>query len=427
MKPKHQLVTRPQHERAILVKLVVRAARAPFVEPTEVDSLDELAALADTAGAEVVDRLVQRANGVNPATFIGKGKAEELAEACRGFEAGVVIFDHDLSPAQGRNLEQLTGVRVIDRTQLILDIFARRARSHTARLQVELAQLQYQLPRLRRLWTHLERIEGGIGLRGPGETQIETDRRMARDRIGDLQRELASIARRKSSQVAQRSEYFSIALVGYTNVGKTALMNALTGETLFSEPRLFATLDATTRKLKLPGGQRVLLTDTVGFIRDLPHNLVASFHATLEEVREADLLVHVADAGMPEVAQQIQSVRGVLAELGCAESPLLLVLNKMDLPLATENFAAVTRDFGEAAAISVHRREGLDELARTLERKVHEQQVRLDLRIPAADGRTLAFVANRGTVLSREARDETIHVRAIIARREAGLLAKYAV
>lgn len=412
-------------ERAVLVKLILRDMAAPFVPVPDEETLDELAALADTAGAQIVARLVQRRSGIDPAYFIGKGKAEALAEACRVEEADLVIVDHDLAPAQARNLEKVTERRVVDRTQLILDIFARRARTHTAKLQVELAQLQYELPRLRRMWTHLSRIEGGIGLRGPGETQLEVDRRRARKRIADLQKELTLIARRKTKETAGRGEFFTIALVGYTNVGKTALMNLLTGAELFTENRLFATLDATTRKLKMPHGQRVLLTDTVGFISDIPHHLVASFHATLEEVREADLLLHVADAGHPEVAAQIQSVRAVLRTLGCEESPTLLVLNKLDLPGAAARLTDIRRDFGEVVAVSALRRHGLTDLLNAIERKLHEQQVKLDLSIPAADGQALAYLFNRGTVLSRQQEDSIIHVSAIIGKREAAQLQRY--
>ncbi|MBI3919818.1 MAG: GTPase HflX [Armatimonadetes bacterium] len=376
-------------------------------------SLDELAALADTAGADIVGKVIQRRDAIHPALFIGKGKVAELSELCRAGQADLVVFDHDLAPVQIRNLERETGVRVIDRTELILDIFAHRARTRQAKLQVELAQLQYQLPRLRRLWTHLSRIEGGIGLRGPGEMQIEVDRRRARQRIGDLQASLEQIQRRKTQETLGRQEFFTVAMVGYTNVGKTALMNALTGERLFTENRLFATLDATTRSLQLPGGQTVLLTDTVGFIQNIPHHLVASFHATLEEVREADLLLHVVDASHPERRNQITSVERVLGELGCTDQPTVWVLNKCDL--VDEGSLPKEQDqYEETVRTSAVKGTGLHLLKQSIEKLVHKQQVEIEIELPAAEGRVAAYIAEHGTILSREYQNAHVRLRAVL-------------
>src|SRR5262249_39767398 len=256
------------------------------------DPLEELRGLATTAGATVVGGMTQRRVKIVPASYIGKGKLTELQEQVEATDADVVIFDNDLSPGQVRNLEKATGIKVIDRSELILDIFATRARSHEARLQVELAQLEYSLPRLRRMWTHLSRFTGGIGLRGPGETQLEEDRRLVDQRIRDLRHRLAEVQARKEREVRSRNEEHTVSLVGYTNAGKSTRMNALTGAGVYVEDKLFSTLDTRTRQWRLPDWGRVLLSDTVGFIRELPHHLIASFKATLEEARQARLLLH---------------------------------------------------------------------------------------------------------------------------------------
>jgi GTP-binding protein HflX len=293
--------------------------------------LPELGRLADTAGADVVGEVEQNKHRPEPSTFLGKGKLEDLKEVVEESEANLVIFDNDLSPAQGRNLEKYLDVNVIDRTELILDIFARHASSRQARLQVELAQLQYLLPRLTRLWSHLERQAGGIGTRGPGETQLETDRRLLNKRIATLNRALKEIDTNRKTQVRARQGMFKAALVGYTNAGKSTLMNGITGAEVYVKDQLFATLDATTRRVDLDERRSFLLTDTVGFIRRLPHHLVESFKATLAEVREADLMVHVVDAGSDDPDHQIDSVNRVLHDVVPEEKPTLMVFNKMDL------------------------------------------------------------------------------------------------
>ncbi|MCA9162964.1 MAG: GTPase HflX, partial [Planctomycetales bacterium] len=283
------------------------------------DPLDELEGLATTARTEVLGGIIQRREKPDNTTFMGKGKVDELKLLVDQHEADVVIFDNDLSPAQTRNLEKALSVKVIDRTELILDIFASNARTYEARLAVELAQLEYSLPRLKRMWTHLSRMKMGVGMRGPGEKQLETDRRLVEKRIKDLQRELYTIEQRKQRQVAGRRDRMTVSLVGYTNAGKSTLLNKLTGADVLAADKLFATLDTRTRRWHLPGWGPVLLSDTVGFIRHLPHRLIASFKATLMEAREADLLLHVADASNPVALEQIAAVYEVLEELGIEE------------------------------------------------------------------------------------------------------------
>src|SRR5262245_13938652 len=289
-----------QRERAILVGVAL--PDRPWL--TE-DPLEEIRGLAESANANIVGGLTQKRHDLIPGTYIGKGKLQELAELTQAVDADVVIFDNDLSPAQTRNLEKATSIKVLDRSELILDIFASRARSAEARLQVELAQLEYSLPRLKNLWTHLGRIKGGIGLRGPGETQLEEDRRLVDLRIRDLKHKLGEVQARKEREVRSRREEHTVSLVGYTNAGKSTLMNRLTGAGVYVEDKLFSTLDTRTRQWHLKDWGRVLLSDTVGFIRDLPHHLVASFKATLEETRQARLLLHVVDASSPASEEQI--------------------------------------------------------------------------------------------------------------------------
>jgi GTP-binding protein HflX len=295
------------------------------------ESLEELAALADTAGARVVETVVQPHGRINPATYVTRGKLDEVKSRAASARADIIIFDRDLSAGQLRNLERATDRKVIDRSEIILDIFAGRARTREARIQVELAQLQYTLPRLTRMWQHLSRTGGGIGTRGPGETQLEVDRRRVREKISLLKRKLVGIQKERAVQRRRRRNVFRAALVGYTNAGKSTLFNTLTRANVFTEDRLFATLDATTRQYVLPGRRLVLLSDTVGFIRNLPSHLIASFRATLEEVTEADILVHVVDATSAFVMQQIGAVHEVLDDLDCMAKPRILVFNKIDL------------------------------------------------------------------------------------------------
>jgi len=323
--------------------------------------------LADTAGGVVVDRMIQRRGRPHPATFLTKGKLEELTALVHARDADLAVFDEDLTPAQVRHLEKQLNVRVLDRSELILDIFAKRARTREARLQVELAQLQYTLPRLTHMWQHLSRTGGGIGTRGPGETQLEVDRRRARERIARLKDALSQVERERETQRKSRRREFRIALVGYTNAGKSTLFNALTRAAVPTEDRLFATLDATTRRMTLPsvnGGKprTILVTDTVGFIRKLPHHLVASFRSTLTETLEADLLVVVADAADPEMESQLEEVERVLDDLGAAGRARLLVFNKIDRLPGEEEILGLRARFPGSLFLSARGGEGLDAL-----------------------------------------------------------------
>ena len=328
--------------------------------------LPELGRLVETAGGEVVGEMDQRRMRPEPATFLGKGKLEELKELVVETEATLVVFDNDLSPAQGRNLEKVLDVNILDRTELILDIFARHANTRQARIQVELAQLQYLLPRLTRMWSHLERQAGGIGTRGPGETQLETDRRILDKRIAALSRQLQEIETTRQTQVRSREGLFTAALVGYTNAGKSTLMNGLTDAGVYVKDQLFATLDATTRKVEIDERRRFLLTDTVGFIRRLPHHLVESFKTTLQEVRDADLMVHVVDGSCEDPEHQIDSVNRVLAEIVDQGKRTLLVFNKMDLVDAELFRNRFGRAHPGALFVSGHSAEGIAELRETI-------------------------------------------------------------
>jgi GTPase len=338
-------------------------------------SLAELALLADTAGAKVVGTLVQRRGSIHPATFVGKGKLDELKQMVEMTKAELVIFDDDLSPAQVRNLEKAAERKVIDRSELILDIFARRARTRESRLQVELAQLEYTLPRLTGMWKHLERQAGGIGTRGPGETQLETDRRLVRERIARLKAALESVEKERETQRHRRRREFRTALVGYTNAGKSTLFNALTRSNVFVEDRLFATLDSTTRQMVSRDRDVVLLTDTVGFIRKLPHHLVASFHSTLAEAIEADLLLHVIDAADPDFHRQINAVDGVLDDiLTEPRMPRLLVFNKCD-QLDDDAVAALRAEHDGCLTLSARTGDGLDALRADLFKRSAERRM----------------------------------------------------
>jgi GTP-binding protein HflX len=399
--------TSVQSEKAVLVGVLLR----PPVDPEH--PLDELAGLAETAGAHVVGELTQRRETPDQTTYLGKGKVAELAALAAHHDADVVVFDNDLSPAQTRNLERELKLKVLDRSEVILDIFAARARTYEARLAVELAQLEYSLPRLKRMWTHLSRLKMGIGMRGPGEKQLEVDRRLVEKRIHDLKQELGEIHARRERQVAARHDRMTVSLVGYTNAGKSTLLNALTGADELAEDKLFATLDTRTRRWRLPGWGPVLLSDTVGFIRDLPHRLIASFKATLEETRQADLLLHVADASSPLVDAQIAAVRAVLEELGVEDKDTLLVLNKIDaVPDRTDRERLLGR-YPHAIAISARTGEGMRLLARAASDCLGRGFRDVDVRTDPGNGRLLAWLGRHGEVLSRHFTDDgvTIHCR----------------
>jgi GTPase len=409
-------------ERAVLVS--VSLPQRPWLGP---DPLDELRGLATTAGATVVGNVLQKREHIIPGTYIGKGKLVELQELVEARDADVVIFDNDLSPAQVRNLEKATAVKVIDRSEVILDIFAGRARSVEARLQVELAQLEYALPRLRRMWTHLSRYKGGIGLRGPGETQLEEDRRLVSLRIRDLKSRLRIVQARKEREVRGRFEEHTVSLVGYTNAGKSTLMNVLTGAGVYVEDKLFSTLDTRTRQWRLnppsapkeggaKGGFKVLLSDTVGFIRDLPHHLIASFKATLEEARQARLLLHVVDAGNPFAEEQIRAVTAVLKELGCEHKPTLLVLNKIDRVTDVSLLQVLEKHHPRAVAISAANRRGLDKLEDAVIEMLSADFVNAQIIAPAGNGRVLAYLSAHAEVYHQEFHDDRVTVRCYLPR-----------
>jgi len=404
-------------ETAVLVGVLL-AGRAHGEDP-----LTELAGLAETAGVVVAASLVQRRDQPVASTYLGSGKVEELRLLVEATGADLVIFDNDLSPGQTRNLEKAIGVKVLDRTELILDIFAHRAQTHQARLAVELAQLEYAMPRLKRMWTHLSRqAQGGVGLRGPGEKQLEVDRRLATKRIQDLRRDLHAIERRKQREVAARRDRMTVSLVGYTNAGKSTLMNALTGADVFTQDALFATLDTRTRRWQLPGWGPVLLSDTVGFIRDLPHHLVESFKATLEEARQTDLLLHVADAANAAVYDQIAATYRVLEELGIDKKSTLLVLNKIDLLPDRARLDAILARYPSATPTSAATGRGLGELTVAVSRALSHGFLDLDVEMGVDNGRLMAYLAAHGEVFAKHYQNGRVTVHCRLAQRYLGAI-----
>jgi len=366
----------------------------------------------------VVGEVTQMLDRPHPGTYLGTGKIEELRAEIADKQATVIIFDDELSPAQGRNVEDALGTRVVDRAELILDIFATRARTSEARMQVELAQLEYTLPRLTRMWTHLEKFRGGIGVRGPGETQLETDRRLINNRIKLLKERLGDVLRARAVQRQSRRNEFRVSLVGYTNAGKSSVLRSLAGDShVFVEDRLFATLDPLTREVKLGEHQKALVTDTVGFIRKLPHHLVASFRATLEEVAESDLLLHVIDASRPTWEDQLHVVDQVLGELGAGETPVLHVFNKIDRLEHDELLGLQLRvrdSLPDSIFVSALAEDGLEPLRRALVARVRMLRPVAEVRISAGDGRLLAELHRDGEVIDQRSEDSVLvlHVRA---------------
>lgn len=415
-------------ERALLVGLERKGHDKWAVQ----DSLIELRELAESAGTEVVDTITQKRDAPSAPTFVGKGKVEELAALCREKSANTVIFDDDLSPAQGRNLGDILGndVKVLDRTELVLDIFAQRAQTKEAKIQVELAQLQYMLPRLTGLWTHLSRQRGGVGTRGPGEQQLEVDRRRIMEKIARLRRDLDEV--RKNRRVErggrQKLHWPLVSIIGYTNTGKSTLMNALTGANVLAEDKLFATLDPTTRKVRLSNNQNILLSDTVGFLRKLPHHLVESFQATLEEVAEADLLLHVVDVSHPQAREQIEAVEVVLHEIHAWGKPTVIALNKTD---RLENGDAILekfqREFHSAVAISAKNQTNLDVLLDEITNQLSDRRVNVTLSIPHDRSKAIALVYRSGYVTARTMDDGNVVLTAQIPRVLAGELKPYVV
>ena len=391
------------------------------------EHLDELARLADTAGASVVGRAIQRVEAPTPNYFLGQGKVEELKTSLGPAGATLVMFDEALSPVQGSNLEKALGLRVMDRSEVILDIFATRARSHEAKMQVELAQLEYLLPRLTRMWTHLSRIRGGIGLRGPGETQLETDRRVIRRKISTLKRRLEDVAHHRANQRLGRRMLPAAALVGYTNAGKSSLLRALSGDEVFVEDRLFATLDPLTREVDVGDHYRFRLTDTVGFIRKLPHHLVASFRATLEEAREADLLLHVIDASHESWEEQVEVAETVLEDMSLEGKRVIHVFNKADLLDDPDAFLARVREHYPHAVLtsaeSIGRsRIGVEGLRSVLRTSAQALRPVARINVPVADGRLLAELHRDGEVLSQRQENGVVVVVARVEARTLGRL-----
>ena len=392
-------------EKAILVRLIHPDS------PDEANPLAELEGLVTTAGAEVVCEVTQRREKPEPATYLGSGKVEELQTLVEHHDADVIVFDNDLSPGQTRNLEKATKVKVLDRTELILDIFATHAQTYESRLAVELAQLEYSLPRLKRMWTHLSRLKMGVGMRGPGEKQLEVDRRLVEKRISELRHELRQIEKRKERQVAGRRGFMTVSLVGYTNAGKSTLMNALTEAKVLAQDKLFATLDTRTRRWHLPNWGPVLLSDTVGFIRDLPHRLIASFKATLEEAHQADLLLHIADASSPMALEQISAVYSVLEELGIEEKDSLLILNKIDQVESKFALDKILSRYPNATPISAVTGEGLDRFAIVVSDALSRTFKNLEINMSVSNGKLMAYLAANGEVLDRQYFEERVVIR----------------
>jgi GTPase len=408
-------------ERAMLVGAPAKSEAAQTTE----EHLEELGRLADTAGVDVLGSLVQRLDSPHPKFFLGEGKAEELHQRVLAEEATLVIFDDELSPAQGRNLEKLLETRVMDRAELILDIFATRARTAEARAQVELAQLQYMRPRLTRMWTHLSRTKSAVGMRGPGETQLETDRRLIDHRIVRLKDELVRVARQRATQRKAREGQLRAGLVGYTNAGKSSILRGLSGAEVFIEDRLFATLDPTTRAVEVGEGATALVTDTVGFIRKLPHHLVASFRATLEEAAESDVLLHVVDASHPSWEEQREVVDEVLTDLGLAEHPTVLVFNKTDRLTHDEEQALRERMQSSglrAVFASTYEPGGLDALRDLLHDEVRRVRPDVWLTVSSAQGGLIAEVYREAEVLERIDSGTEVRLRARVPHATLGRL-----
>jgi len=416
-------------ERAVLVGVNLQR-RGAFAN----NNLAELTALAETAGAVIVDRFQQKIRRITAGTYIGKGKAEQLRGRVVRFGGDVVIFDNDLSPGQIRELEKIIEAKVLDRSELILDIFATRARTRQAKLQVELAQLQYTYPRLARMWGHLDTLAGaaggagaagavgGIGTRGTGEKQLEIDRRLVNKRITELKRQLAGIDKRKLREIAGRKSMFKICLVGYTNAGKSTLMNALTDAGVFVEDRLFATLDTRTRKWIVEAGAEILLSDTVGFVSHLPHHLVASFKATLEEAVNADLLLHVADASTEGVFEQINSVKTVLAEIGCGKKDTVLLLNKSDVIKSMNVLESAQTVYADAICISARTGMNLDKVAQAVLTRYRGGEVLVHITSSAGNGKVGSFLHAHGRILSEQYTGGSVRFEAKLGRSQLPML-----
>ncbi len=401
---KDGIEAKPLVDRAIVATLILPGSGADRA----VNPLQEISGLVEAAGAKVVGGVTQRLSKINPRTAFGRGKVVEILELAKANDATLIVVDHDLSPSQGRNLEEDLTMRVVDRTELILDIFATRAQTSQAKLQVELAQMEYMKTRLKRMWTHLERTEGAVGSRGPGETQLETDRRLVGAKVTSLKRKLKEIANRRHREALAREYPYTVSLVGYTNAGKSSMLKRLTDADVYIADQLFATLDTRVRYWTMQDSRKVVLADTVGFVRDLPHNLVASFHATLEETINADLLVHLCDASDPDLELNIQAVNDVLQQLDADSIPSLLVLNKWDR--VDEELALELRHkYPDALCVSVHDGHGIDKFDSTIADLVDTWSLHLQVEIPATEGKLLAEF-NRHALIVREHYEEDIWV-----------------
>jgi len=400
VKQRFEFISEAGAERAYLVGVSLPGSSFGRVH----EHLDELAQLARTAGADVVGRAVQGRTRIDGGTYIGEGKVREIKEECDRTGTNLVVFDNDLSPAQSRNLEKILDVNVIDRTELILDIFARRAKTQGARIQVELAQLEYALPRLVRMWDHLERQAGGIGTRGPGETQLEVDRRRIRQRMGTLRRQLKKLSRRKGTIRSGRRDLRVVALIGYTNAGKSTLMRRLTGADVYVEDQLFATLDTTTRRINSTGivangndlsvrDDSILIIDTVGFIRKLPHHLVTSFRATLEDIAQADLYLHVVDASHPAFEEHMAVTNNAVADIDNPNVDTVYLFNKTDM-LAYNEIKGLKARYPDGVFISARENTGFDHLRGVVEDFFFATNIKVEVKISAGDGRTIARARN---------------------------------
>ena len=419
---KFRKTLRVKRERAILVGAI--RANADYY-----DDLMELTALARSAGAIVVDRLQQKISKVHPAFYIGKGKAEQLAERVKQFKADVVIFDNDLLPRQIRELEKMIAIKVLDRSELILDIFATRAQTKQAKLQVDLAQLEYTAPRLTQMWSHLDTVTGaaggtaagavgGIGTRGTGEKQLEIDKRLVSKRISELKNQLKNIDKRKIREIKGRGNIFKVCLVGYTNSGKSTILNSLTGSEVLVEDKLFATLDTRTRKWIPARGVEVMLSDTVGFVRKIPHHLVASFKATLEEAINADLLLHIVDVSNDKAMQQAESVEKVLKEIGCGQRPMLTVLNKVDIVKNPGQLELLETTFNESLTVSAKTGLGLEALCKAVTERCRGDELLLRVQSSQSNGKVQSFLRANGTIIEERYLDGFVLIEAKLGRNQ---------